>query len=61
MTPILLLLLALTQGQPQTGTLTPEERALTAFVDETADLTTLPMMTRRMAVLLARLQRDGVE
>ena len=33
MTPILLLLLALTQGRPQTGTLTPEERALTAFVD----------------------------
>jgi len=29
-------------------------------VNETADLSTLPAMTRRMAVLLSRLQRDGV-
>ena len=29
-------------------------------VDETADLTTLPVMVKRMAVLLSRLQRDGV-
>ena len=30
-------------------------------VDETADLRTLPSMTKRMAVLLARLQRDGAK
>ena len=30
-------------------------------VNETADLRTLPAMTRRMAVLLSRLQRDGVK
>ncbi len=30
-------------------------------VHETADLTTLPMMTKRMAVLLARLHRDGAK
>ena len=30
-------------------------------VNETADLRTLPAMTKRMAVLLARLQRDGVK
>ena len=29
-------------------------------VDETADLATLPVMVKRMAVLLSRLQRDGV-
>ena len=30
-------------------------------VNETADLRTLPSMTKRMAVLLARLQRDGAK
>ncbi len=30
-------------------------------VHETADLTTLPMMTKRMAVLLSRLHRDGAK
>ena len=30
-------------------------------VDETADLRTLPSMTKRMAVLLARVQRDGAK
>lgn len=30
-------------------------------VHETADLTTLPMMTKRMAVLLTRLHRDGAK
>ncbi|MEO8500233.1 MAG: M20/M25/M40 family metallo-hydrolase [Vicinamibacteria bacterium] len=30
-------------------------------VEETADLTTLPLMTRRMAVLLLRLHRNGVK
>ena len=29
-------------------------------VHETADLTTLPVMVKRMAVLLSRLQRDGI-
>lgn len=30
-------------------------------VHETADLTTLPIMTKRMAVLLSRLHRDGAK
>ena len=30
-------------------------------VNETADLTTLPSMSKRMAVLLARIQRDGAK